>query len=49
MRMYAYVSRCVFVSVKCVERVRGNLVLILCRGSYGSLFVGVVTAFACNY
>ena len=49
MKMYVYVSIFVFVSIKCVERVQGNLVLIVCRGSYGSLFVGVVIAFADNY
>jgi len=37
MYMYAYVSECVF-----MERVRGNLVLIVCKGSYGSLLIGIV-------
>jgi len=31
-----------------VERVRKNLILIVCRGSCGFLFVGVVTALAYN-
>ena len=33
---------------KCVERVRGNLVLIVCSGCRGSLFVGAVRALAYN-
>jgi len=48
MRIHEFMSRCVCMCYR-VERVRGNLVLIVCRGSYGSLYVGAIASLADNY